>query len=541
MRSNGEILEQNKMIKTNITSGREARQKLLSGVNKMANAVGSTLGPMGQNVAIERTTYNGDTYERIVLHDGVSVARSIDLTDNDENMGAQLLKEASQKQVDQVGDGTTVTMILAQALVQESMQLIESGVQPMSLRRGLEDGSKRLLKKLEELATPIKDKKDLEFISTISAEDPELGKLVSDTVNKLGKDGVVTVEASKSATTEVEHQEGMQLDRGWLNEYFITNPQRMEAKMEDAYILVTDKDITTLSEMGKFFESFVPQSKKLVIISPNIGGEALPLLIQNKLQGKLFPLCIQAPSFGEDQKNILQDIAVMTGATFFSNDAGYKFEQLTPAHLGFVQSITSTKDSTIIVSSAGNKDLLSERIQSITKAIQTESSEFNQERLKARLGKLTNGVAVIRVGGHTEIEMKERRERTLDAVAACRAALDKGIVPGGEIVYLTARKILDTSVLTDKILYDALYKPFQRLILNAGISEVDAALLLKDQGTAYGIDVTTGKLVDMQKTGIVDPVLVSINALQNAVSVAIQTISTGYIITPEVMTHDEKE
>ena len=379
------------MIKTHITSGKEARAKLLSGVNKMANAVGSTLGPMGQNVAIERTTYNGDTYERIVLHDGVSVARSIDLPDNDENMGAQLLKEASQKQVDQVGDGTTVTMILAQALVQESMNLIDSGTQPMSLRRGLENSTKKLVTELENLATPIKNKKDLEFISTISAEDEELGKLVSDTIDKLGKDGVVTVEASKSAVTTVEHQEGMQLDRGWLNEYFITNPQRMEAKMEDAYILVTDKEITTLSELGKFFEAFVPQSKKLIIISPNIGGEALPLLIQNKLQGKLFPLCIQAPSFGEDQKNILQDIAAMTGATFFSGDAGYKFEQLTPEHLGFVQSVTSTKDSTILVSSSGS---VTERVQSIEKALKDTDSEFDQERLKARLGKLTNGVAV---------------------------------------------------------------------------------------------------------------------------------------------------
>jgi len=564
--------------KTNIKFNNEARKKLLKGVNVMADAVSSTLGPRGQNVAIERCAPNGETYDRIVLHDGVSVARSIELPDNFENMGSALLREASQKQVDEVGDGTTVVMILARAIINECMQLIESGVNPMSLRKGLEDGRDILVKELEALATPIKGIKDLKFIATVSAEDKELGELVAETLNKVGKDGVVDVEESKSPETIVEYQEGMQLDKGYLHPYFVTNPERMESVIENAYFLITDKPITSLGEFGTFFEEFLKKSKNLVVISPDISGEALPLFLQNKMQGKLNTLCIQAPSFGEDQKNILQDIATLTGGKFFSSDAGYQFKDLKVSDLGFAESVTSTKDDTIIVGGKGKKDEINLRVASIRKLLESSSSEFEETRMKARLGKLTNGVAVIRVGGQTEVEMKERRERVLDAVAASRAALEKGIVAGGEVIYLAVRKLLSSAYpkyifnksflkkkdisqlvknvnngvihtnsnleyipckpreqsITDKILYKALYEPFKKLITNADLSEVDMALAMQGKGINFGVDVTTGEVKDLVKAGIVDPVLVSINAINNAVSVAIQIITTGCVIVPKI-------
>jgi chaperonin GroEL len=518
--------------KTNILFNRQAREKLLNGVNTIADAVSSTLGPRGQNVAIERCAPNGETYDRIVLHDGVSVARSIELSDNFENMGASLLREASQKQVDEVGDGTTVVMILARAIINECMQLIGSGINPMSLRKGLEEGRDLITSELEKLATPIKGIKDLKFIATVSAEDKELGSLVAETLAKIGKDGVIDVEESKSPYTTVEYQEGMQIDKGYLHPYFVTSPERMESVLENAYFLITDKPVTTLSELGLFLNEFVKKSKNLVIISPDISGEALPLLLQNKMQGKINALCIQAPSFGEDQKNILQDIATLTGGKFFSEYAGYQFKDLQVSDLGFAENITSTKDQTIIVGGKGKKADIDSRVSSIRKTLESTSSEFEEMRMKARLGKLTNGVAVIRVGGQTEVEMKERRERVLDAVAASRAALNKGIVAGGEIVYLNVRKSLDNSV-TGKILNKALYEPFKKLITNADLSEVDMALAMQGKGNNFGVDVTTGEVKDLIKIGIVDPVLVSINAINNAISVAIQIITTGCVIVPK--------
>lgn len=539
------------MNKTQISFNREAREKVLKGVNIMADAVGSTLGARGQNVAIAKTTPQGQVYERIVLHDGVSVARAIELEDETENMGAQLLKQAAQKQVDEVGDGTTAVMLLAQAIINESHTLIASGVNPMSLRKGLESAADDLTSELERMAKPVRGLKDLKYIATISAEDPELGGLVAETYHKLSKDGVITVEESKSSETLVEHQEGMQLDKGYMHPWFVTNPERMEAILENPYFLITDKSITSLNEFAGFFEQFTKLSRTLVIISPDISGEALPLLIQNKLQGKLAILGIQAPSFGDDQKNILQDIAILTGGKFISTDAGYKFEDLTTDDLGFAEYISATKDETIIVGGRGKKTDVEKRIASIRKTLEHEEGEFDKQRLRSRLGKLTNGVAVIRVGGRTEVEMKERRERALDSVAATHAAMEKGIIPGGEVAYLKVRKILErtqkdvaglkavgvkgfseNNLITDKILFKALGRPFQKLLSNADISEVSAALALVGKGEDWGIDVTDGQAKDMVKAGIVDPVLVPIHALQNAVSVAVQIMTTNTVIVP---------
>ena len=498
----------------------------------MADAVGSTLGPRGQNVGKQMITPTGEVYSDDIIHDGVTVARSIQLSDTTENFAARILRQTSQKQVDAVGDGTTVVMILAQALIQESFKLIAAGVNPMALRQGLEQGCSKLVKELESMALPIKNLKDMKFIARISSEDEKLGDMVAEILDKVGKDAVVDVQESKLAETEVEHQVGMQLDKGFLHPLFCTNPEMTEAVWENAYILVTDKSITNLTEIGKFLEAFVKVSKKLVIISPDISGEALPLFIQNKMQGNIFTLCIQAPSFGDDQKNILQDIATLTGGKFWSQDAGFRFEDLTVKDLGFAANVTSTKKTTIISGGKGKKEEIEGRVEKIKQDLSVCTSDFDGIRLKSRLGKLTSGVAVIRVGGQTEVEMKERRERILDAVAATRAGMEKGIVPGGEIVFLHIRNILDKSILAEKLLYDALYRPFKKLIDNAGISETEMAVALDGKSSNYGVDVTSGKVRDMVKAGIVDPVLVPICALNNAVSVAVQLMTSGCIIVP---------
>lgn len=535
----------------------DARTKILRGVNIIADAVGTTLGPRGRNVGIEKVAPNGETYARVILHDGVSVARSIELPDHQENFGAQIIKQAAQKQVDEVGDGTTVTVVLAREIIKECFQLIAAGINPMSLRSGLEDASERLVSQLQSLAIPVKDAKDTEFVATISAGNAELGKLVSDTFQKVGVEGVVSVEDSKGPITVVEHQEGMQFDRGFLHPWFVTNPERMECVLENTYVFVTDQSITTLAPFQKFFEEFLKKSKTLVIISPDISGEALPMMIQNKLKGFLQANCIQAPSMGLDQKNILQDIAVLTGATLFSSDAGYKLEDLKVEHLGFAENITSTKDETIIVGGKGTKEAVDAQIATIQKFIDDDTQkDWDHERLRARMGRLTNGVSVIRVGGQTEIERDERRERVIDAVAATRAAMEQGIVAGGETVYLRVRDILrkpranisgnagdfslqihesyNDSSLAERILYNALEAPFTKLVENAGLNAGRYMQRLEDSTIENaGVDVTDeSEIKDMVKEGIIDPVAVSIQAIRNSVSVAIQLITTNVLITP---------
>ncbi len=547
------------MIKSQLLFGSEARDKIMKGVNIMAEAVGGTLGPKGMNVAIAKYVPNtGEIYQRIILHDGVSVANSIDLEDEFENMGAQILKQAAQKTVDIVGDGTSVSVILAQAILQECLPIIAAGTNPMSLREGLEQGVEELCKELEKLAVPIKGIKDMEYVASISAEDKQLGVLVAEVLDKVGKEGVVTVEESKSPFTSKEYQEGMQLDRGFVHPWFQTNPNRQEAALENAYFLVTDLPYTSFAVLEPLFTSFVKRSKMLVVISPDISGDALALLLQNKMEGKLFSIGIQAPSFGDDQKSILQDIAILTGAKYISGDAGYKLEDVTVDDLGFAEYVNATKDTTVIVGGKGTAKEIRARVASIKEQLKETDGEYDKERLKARMGKLTSGVAVIRVGGQTEVEMKERRERVIDAVAATRAAMDKGIVAGGEIVYLHVRKILKHMAkfmkmekkgdwlyeygeprLTDQILYKALYKPFLKLITNAGLSEVEMALVLNGKKETWGIDVMDGQAKDMIEARIIDPVAVPINALRNALSVSVQLLTTATIIVPKV-DHDKQ-
>jgi chaperonin GroEL len=445
-------------------------------------------------------------------------------------MGAQLLKEASQKQVDAVGDGTTAVMVLAQAIIQEAFLLIAAGISPMALRKGLEEATMALEDELLSMAIPVKSLNELKHIASISAEDQHIGSLIANTLYELGEEGTVDAIETKQPDTTVDIQKGLQLDEGWKHQLFVTNPSRMEAVVENAYILVTDKPVTSLIPLQKLIEYVGQNQLKLVIITPDLSGEALELLLQHKLAGRLHTLGIKAPSFGEDQKNILQDIAIVTGGKFITEDAGLRFEDVTVDDLGFAEHVTATKTATIISGGKGKKKDVDARVESIKAQLAKDPTEFDMVKMKARLGKLGSGVAVVRVGGHTEVEMKERRERVIDSIAATRAAMKDGIVPGGEMVYLHIRKSCE-----NKILYKALAKPYKKLIQNADLDEVELALKLDKKGQNYGVDVTDGQVKDLLKAGIVDPVAVPLNALRNAVSVAIQIITTGTTVVPEVV------
>lgn len=526
-------------FKTTIIYDDEARKKLISGANKIAKVVGSTLGPRGTNVALSRAVPpNMEIVGRDVIHDGVSVARAVDLEDEDENMGAQVLREASQKQVDLVGDGTTVTMILAQAILNEAQKMIATGISPMSLRKELELGGEKLLKELQKHKIPLKTLQEYINIATISSEDKELGELIAKTMNKIGVDGVVAIEESRNSDTKVVYQDGMQFEKGYAHELFITHPEERIAILENPYILVTDKDITSLEDLGNLLNAIHDRQACLVIVAPSIGGEALPLLVQNKLAGKLSNLCVFAPSFGDNQKNILQDIAILTGAKYISNDAAIKFSDLTLKDLGRAENVTSTKGDTVIVGGKGDKNLLKQRISGIKKLIALEEQEFDREKLKERYAKLTGGVAVIHVGGMTEIEMKERKERVDDAVHALRAAMLEGIVPGGEIIYLLLRRVLgDTN--GEKILFKALEAPFNKLVENGGFNSGEIReRVVSSLPRGYGFDVLDGRIKDMVEAGIVDPLLVSKHALKNAISTSVILITTGAVINP-IKSHDK--
>jgi len=510
----------------------DAQNALLAGINELAEAVATTLGPKGRNVAIVKVAADDRTiYDRAVIHDGVEVAKMIEPEDQFANLGAGLIRQAAQKQVDSVGDGTTVTIVLAQAIINEALKITSAGENPMSLRKGLEDGVEILCKELDKISNPIKTLDEKKQVATISAEDPELGELIATTLDEIGIDGVLTVEESKDTKTNVEKQEGMQFDKGYFNPYFVTDAARMIASIDDPFILVTDKPCTNISEFIQFFDNQFKVSKKLVVIAPEIAGDFLATLISNKLTGNISSLCISAPSFGDNQKEMLQDIAILTGARFISSDAGDTFEELKLEDLGKAKTITSTKDATIIVGGRGNQAEIALRVDSIKTQLRHETDEFRIEKLKERLAKLTNGVAVLNVGGQTEVEMKERKERAIDAVAATRAAIEEGIVPGGEVVYLNIRN----KVVHIPILYHALEKPFIRLMENAGFNAGEMKERLSKEGIKSGIDVMDGQVKNFIEAGIIDPVKVPKQALRNAVSVAVQIITTGAAIVPIIL------
>ena len=503
------------------------QDRLIKGVNTLADAVTTTLGPRGKNVAIAHFTADGRVYERLVVHDGVTVAKSIDLEDEVENMGAQLLKQAAQKQVQDVGDGTTVAILLAQNLLKEINLLVAAGANPMELRTKVEEQVKKVVAEIMRLSTPVTTFDQKKYIATVSAEDEALGELVAKVIDEMGTDGLVMVEESKNTTTTVEKQEGMQIDKGFLNQLFMTNPDRNEAVLENPLILVTDRDLNSLVSIRDIIDNCFKNGHKLMIISPNIGMDALGALVENKMRGTLSSLAVQAPSFGNNQKGILGDIALFTGAKFITADAGLSLDNVKMEDLGTCEYVTATKSETLIAGGRGNSAEINKRIEGIKKQIEEETSDFDREKLKERLAKLTTGVAVIKVGGSTEVEMVERLERVKDAKEATKAAIIGGIVPGGEIIYLKAREVLDPS----DLLYKALSEPFRKLVENAGMN-FGQILERINPTKGLGIDVKDGKIKDMVKEGIIDPTLVSVNALANASSVAIQIATTGAVVTP---------
>ncbi len=515
----------------------EARKSLKRGVDQMANAVKTTLGPKGRNVAVDKK-FGAPT----VTHDGVTVAREIELEDPFENMGAQLLKEAATKTNDIAGDGTTTSVVIAQAIVHEGLRNIAAGANPMLLKRGLEKGVQAVVEELKSQATEVKGKEEVASIAGISAADPEIGELIAEVHDKVGRDGVITVEESKGLEFEKEYVEGMQIDRGYISAYFVTNADRMEAIIDDPYILITDKKISAITDILPVLEKLVQVSKNLVIVAEDVDGEALATLVVNKLRGTISVLAVKAPGFGDRRKAMLEDIAILTGGKVISEEIGRKIDATTVQDLGRARRVTANKDETTFVEGHGSQDAIMGRVKQIKALIEETTSDFDKEKLNERLAKLAGGVAIIRVGAATEIELKEKKHRVEDALSAARAAVEEGILPGGEVSLINAVKALDkvkaegdekTGV---EILRRALEEPFRQLIANAGR---DGAVMLEavrrkqaeaKSGT-WGYDVIKNELVDLVKGGIIDPAKVTRSALENGASVAAMILTTEALIT----------
>ncbi|MDP3724252.1 MAG: chaperonin GroEL [bacterium] len=527
------------MAAKQIKFGDDARQSLVKGVNIMAKAVATTLGPRGRNVALDRK-WGAPS----VVHDGVTVAKEIELPDPFENMGAQLLKEAASKTNDTAGDGTTTATILAQAMVNEGMRHITAGANAMMLRKGMEKAVDVVVKDLLLHAKQISDKdaNEIAQIATISAGDDELGRKIAEAFAKVGKDGVVTVEEAKGMETTIELTEGMEFDKGYASPYFVTDSDRMEATIEDAYILITDKKISSLQDMLPFLEKFVQVSKNLVLIADDVEGEALATLVVNKLRGTLNVLAVKAPGFGDRRKEMLEDIAILAGGVVISEDLGRKLESIEVADLGRAKRVTSGKEETVLVGGKGEKAKIQGRIAQIKAEIERTDSDYDREKLQERLAKLAGGVAVMNIGAASEMQMKEFKERAIDAKEATQSALEEGIIPGGGVSLIRAIASLDSLKLESdeekigvEIVRKSLRSPLSKLAENAG-GEADYIVRKVVEGTGdFGYNAANGAFVQMIMAGIIDPVKVTRLALQNAVSVA------GSILTTEALVVDEPE
>ncbi|MCL5411271.1 MAG: chaperonin GroEL [Patescibacteria group bacterium] len=510
----------------------EARVKLKTGVDKLANAVATTLGPKGRNVALDKKWGAPN-----VVHDGVTVAKEIELEDPFENMGAQLVKEASSKTNDVAGDGTTTATVLAQAIVNEGLRYITAGVNPMVLRGGIDKGVEAVVEELKKMAKKVKTKEEKAQVATISAADAQIGNMIAEAMEKIGDNGVITVEESKGLEMYVDYKEGMEFDKGYVSPYFVTNSEKMEASIEDPYILITDKKISAIADLLPLLEKLVQVSKNLVIIADEVEGEALATLVLNKIRGTFTVLAVKAPGFGDRRKEMLQDIAILTGANVISEETGRKLESATVEDLGRADRVTSDKDNTVIVGGKGTKKDIEARIHQIKVQIEKTTSDFDREKLQERLAKLAGGVAVINVGAATEIELKEKKERVNDAVQATKAAVEEGIVPGGGVALVRSRAVLEKLNLTDEekdavtILKNALAQPLRKIAANAG---ADAGWVVKEVEKAtgdMGYNVTTNKFESMVAAGVIDPVKVTRSALQNAASVATMILTTEALVT----------
>ncbi|MDO8452867.1 MAG: chaperonin GroEL [bacterium] len=514
--------------------GDAARDSLLKGVDALARAVVTTLGPKGRNVAIDRKWGAPN-----VLHDGVSIAKEIELPDPFENMGAQLVREASSKTNDVAGDGTTTATLLAQVIAQNGMKVISAGANPMVVKKGIEKGVEAVVAAIGKMAKPIKNKEEVAQVATISASDAEIGNMIAEAMEKIGPNGVISVEEGKGLTIDVEYKEGMEFDRGYASAYFVTNPDQMEAEIDSPHILITDKKISAIADLMPFLENTIKVTKNIVIIADDIDGEALAVLVVNKLKGTFNVLAVKAPGFGDRRKELLEDIAILTGGTVISEDTGRKLESVTVEDLGQADKVWSSKDATRVIGGKGKKAQIEARVGSIKKAILTTTSDFDKEKLQERLAKLAGGVAQINVGAATEVELNERKERVKDAVEATRAARAEGIVPGGGVALLRVRKVLN-KVKTDnddekkgvEILREALEQPLRWIVRNAG--DNDVAVLAKVEASKeddFGYDVVTGEYGSMTGRGIVDPAKVTRSAVQNAASVAMMILTTECLVT----------
>lgn len=507
----------------------DARKGMEAGINKLSNTVKVTLGPKGRNVVLDKKFG-----APLITNDGVTIAREIELEDPYENMGAQLVKEVATKTNDVAGDGTTTATLLAQAIIREGLKNVAAGANPMIIQKGIKKAVEKAVEGIKEFSKPVETKESIAQVASISAADEEVGKLISDAMEKVGKDGVITVEESRSMGTTLEVVEGMQFDRGYVSPYMVTNTEKMEAELEDPYILITDKKITNIQEVLPVLEQIVQQGKPLLIIADDVEGEAMATLVVNKLRGTFNCVAVKAPAFGDRRKDLLQDIAILTGGTVISEDLGYELKETSIEMLGRARRVTVGKELTVIVNGAGEQSAIEERIALIRSQIEISDSEYDRDKLQERLAKLAGGVAVIQVGAATETELKERKLRIEDALAATRAAVEEGIVPGGGTVLLNVipkvKGLLEETNGDEKtgvnIIVKALEEPVRQIAINAGLEGSVIVENVKNAEVGVGFDALNEKYVNMLESGIVDPTKVTRSALQNASSVASMVLTT---------------
>ncbi|MFN4190301.1 MAG: chaperonin GroEL [Pseudothermotoga sp.] len=517
----------------------EARRSLEKGVNKVADAVRITLGPKGRNVVIEKS-WGSPT----ITNDGVSIAKEIDLEDKFENLGAQLVKEVASKTNDVAGDGTTTATVLAQAMIREGLKNVAAGSNPILLKRGIDKASEKVAKYIKERAKKLSGREDIAHVAAISANNTEIGELIAEAMDKVGEDGVITVEDSKTLETYVEFTEGMQFDRGYISPYFVTDAEKMEVELKEPFILITDKKLSAIKPLIPILEKVAQTGRPILAIAEDVEGEALTTLVLNKLKGTLSACAVKAPGFGDRRKAMLQDIAILTGGTVISDELGINLEDVTLEDLGRADLVRVKKDDTIIIGGKGNPEEIKKRIAQIKSQIEQTTSEYEKETLQERMAKLAGGVAVIKVGAATETELKEKKHRIEDALSATRAAVEEGIVPGGGVTLLRSRKVLEDLLknlegdekVGATIVYKSLEYPIRQIVENAGYDGavvVEKVLSSKDE--AYGFDALKGEYTDMFKAGIIDPAKVTRSALQNAASIA------GMLLTTEVLVVEKPE
>ena len=517
-----------------IIYGEEARKALQAGIDKLANTVKITLGPKGRNVVLDKK-YGAP----LITNDGVTIAKEIELENAFENMGAQLVKEVSSKTNDDAGDGTTTATLLAQALVREGMKNVAAGANPMVVKKGIEAAVEAAVKAVKANSVAVKDNADIARVATVSASDEYIGSLIAEAMDKVSADGVITIEESKTADTTCEVVEGMQFDRGYISPYMVTDTDKMEAVIDDAVLLITDKKISVIQDILPLLETVLKSGKKLVIIAEDVEGEALQTILLNKLRGTFTCVCVKAPGFGDRRKDMLQDIAVLTGGTVVTSDLGLELKDTTMAMLGTARQVKVTKENTIIVDGAGNSDDIKARVAQIRTAIEQSTSDFDREKLQERLAKMAGGVAVVKVGAATETEMKEKKLRIEDALAATKAAVEEGIVAGGGVALINAIPAVEALLDSDNadfktgvnIVLKALEEPLRQIATNSGLEGSVILDRIRNSEDGYGYNFATNEYADMLKAGIVDPAKVTRSALQNAASVAAMVLTTESLVT----------